>query len=290
MWQMLLRNWLMGTAREKLREAATQAAGGATNDPRTAAEQGPPQTEPAVCHVGLVFALGIEAGGLIDRLSGVIMTEGAGFVAREGGLQGRRLVVVESGVGCPAAARATQALIVGHRPQWIISAGFAGGLHESLAVGDLLLADQIIDTGDRQLTIDFKLDRANVDSMRHLHVGRLLTADHILCDPAEKRAFGRRYGALAVDLETMAVAEVCRSEKVRFLSVRVISDTVDRQLPRDIDRLVKKNTMAGRLGSVAGAIIRRPSSIKDMWQLKEDALVASDRLATFLTGIIEQLR
>ena len=33
-----------------------------------------------------MFALGIEAGGLVDRLSGVLRIEGAGFLAREGGL------------------------------------------------------------------------------------------------------------------------------------------------------------------------------------------------------------
>jgi adenosylhomocysteine nucleosidase len=87
----------------------------------------------------------------------------------------------------------------------------------------------------------------------------------------------------------MAVAEVCSREKIRLLSVRVIIDEVNRALPRDIDLLVKKKTTAGRLGAAAGAIVRRPSSVKDMWQLKEDALVASERLAKFLVGIVSQL-
>jgi adenosylhomocysteine nucleosidase len=90
-------------------------------------------------------------------------------------------------------------------------------------------------------------------------------------------------------METLAVARVCQAEKVRFLAIRAISDSVDQELPRDVDRLVKKKTLAGRLGAAAGAIVNRPSSIKDMWQLKEDALVASSRLATFLAGIVPQL-
>jgi adenosylhomocysteine nucleosidase len=288
---MLLRNWLMGTARDTLRQRAEQAAGEAGQQAKTAAEQGPPEPPPpAVCHVGVVFALGIEAGGLIDRLSGVIKIEAPGFVAREGGLDGRRLVVVESGVGCPAAARATQSLILGHQPQWVISAGFAGGLNDSVAQGDVLMADQIVDTADRQFEIDFKLDRQTIDTMRHLHVGRLLTCDRIIHDPEEKKALGRRHGALAVDMESIAVAEVCRNEKIRFLSVRVISDAIDHALPQDIDFLVKRRTTADRLCAAAGAILRRPSSIKDMWQLKEDALAASERLAKFLAGIVGQLR
>ncbi len=286
---MLLRNWLTGAARKTMRETAAQAARGAMNPPNAAAGPPPQESQPAVCHVGLVFALGIEAGGLVDRMAGVIMTEGSGFVAREGGLDGKRLVVIESGAGCAAAARATQALILGHRPRWIISAGFAGGLHDNLAQGDIVMADQIVDTHDRQFEIDLKLSQENFAAMRRLHIGRLLTAERIIREPEEKRSLGNRYGALAVDMESWAVAKTCRDEKTRFLSVRVISDAVHHTLPEDIDFLVKRRTTAGRIGAAAGAILRRPSSIKDMWQLKEDALVASDRLAKFLIGIVGQL-
>jgi adenosylhomocysteine nucleosidase len=291
MFQSLLRTWLMGTAQQKMREAAAQSAQRAAHEHGTAEEQGPPESDaPGVCHVGLVFALGIEAGGLIDRLSGVILTEGSGFVAREGGLHGRRLVIVEAGVGCENAARATQALILGHQPRWVISAGFAGGLVDNLAQGDILMADQIVGTDERRLDIDFKFAEDAFAATRRLHVGRLLTTDHVIAEPKEKRELGRRYGAMAVDMESLSVAEACRKEKIRFLSIRVISDTVDRALPADIDYLIKKKSTAGRLGAAAGAILRRPASIKDMWQLKEDGIVASERLATFVAGIVGQLR
>jgi adenosylhomocysteine nucleosidase len=294
MWQALVRNWLMAQAKDRLREAASQAAEGAASagaeSSQTAADQGPPEAKREVCHVGVVFALGIEAGGLADSLAGVVRTHAAGLVFREGGLDGRRVVLVESGAGCEAAARATQALILGHQPQWIISAGYAGGLSDRLVQGDLLIADEIVDTAGRSLAIDFKLAADEVQSMRHVHVGRLLTVDRVVARAEDKHSLGTHHRALAVDMETMGVAEACRREKVRFLSVRVITDAVDRTLPGDIDYLVKKKSTAGRLGAAAGAILRRPSSIKDMWQLKEDALLASDRLARFLIGIIGQLR
>ncbi len=291
MWQGLVRNWLLGAARQRMREATTQAAGAAAEQAQAAQPKDPPGPPPRpVCHVGLVFALSIETGGLVDRLAGAIMTEGSGFVAREGGLHGRRLVLIESGAGRPAAARATEALIQGHRPQWVVSAGFAGALDDRLHQGDIVMADQIVDMADRLLDIDFKLDRESLAATRHLHVGRLLTADRVIRDPQEKRALGQRHAALAVDMESMAVAEVCRNEKIRFLAVRVISDSVDRALPQDIDNLVKQKSTAGRLGAAAGALLRRPSSIKDMWQLKEDSLVASERLANFLSGVVGQLR
>lgn len=289
MWQGLVKNWLLNQARAQVQAAAMQAATQSASQARPAEEQGPPRNEPEVCHVGLVFAMPIEAGGLIDRLSGVITTEGAGFAAREGGLGGKRLVIIESGVGRDSATRATQALIAGHQPRWIISAGFAGGLHGDLARGDILLANQIVDVAGHRLDIDFRLDREAIAAQPGLHVGRLLTVDRIIAEVAEKEVLGQRHDAMAVDMESIAVAQVCRDAQVRFLPVRVISDPVHSALPKDIDYLIKRHTTAGRLGAAFGAIVRRPSSIKDLWQLKEDALVASERLAGFLTGVIAQL-
>jgi adenosylhomocysteine nucleosidase len=53
--------------------------------------------------------------------------------------------------------------------------------------------------------------------------------------------------------------------------------------------LAKQKTRTAKLGAVVGAAWRRPSSVKDMWKLKEDALLASDRLAKFLASTIGQL-
>ncbi|HEY4761204.1 MAG TPA: hypothetical protein VIH42_11545, partial [Thermoguttaceae bacterium] len=103
------------------------------------------------CHCGVIFALGIESGGFEDLLSGLVRIRGHGFVAKEGGLKGRRIVVIRSGPGQKNAARAAELLIDGHRPQMVISAGFAGGLNPLLKRHDILLADQVIDQEGRSL-------------------------------------------------------------------------------------------------------------------------------------------
>ena len=118
MWQYLLKNWLRAQAQEKVAEAVQQRA-------EEVKSGGSP---PAPCDVGLVFALGIEAGGLIDLMSEVVSIKGHGLTAHEGTLDDRRLIVMQSGAGREAAARATEALISGHQPQWVVSAGLAGGL------------------------------------------------------------------------------------------------------------------------------------------------------------------
>ena len=140
-----------------------------------------------------------------------------------------------------------------------------------------------------QLTLDLQVDPAAMKAAPHVHVGRLLTADHIVRTPAEKQSLGRQYHALAVDMETFAVAEVCRQQQARFLAVRVVNDPADEELPHDVEHLLAQHSGAARLGAALGAIWRRPASFKDMMKLKERALVASDRLAKFVAALIEQL-
>ena len=206
-----------------------------------------------------MFALAIESGGLVDRLSGVVQTQGIGFVAREGGLGGRRLVLFECGVGRDAAARGTRALIAGHRPHWIISAGFAGGLQPQLRPGDILMANEIVDVSGTRLSIDFKISPESLGTTPGLHVGRLLTVDAIVRTFEAKQRLGAEHQALAVDMETSAVASVCRDERIRFLSVRVISDAVECECRRT------STTSSGKKRGWAGWA-RRPAPSCDARQ------------------------
>lgn len=281
-WQAILRNWLQQQAKAKFYESVADAQ-------RQQAAGAEPGATPAPCDVGLVFALGIEQGGLEDLLRDVVTIKGSDFIARQGRLKGRNVVLIEAGVGPLAAARGTQALLAGHRPAWVISAGFSGALDPKLKQGDIIMADSIADGEGHRLSIDFKISPEAAAATPGLHVGRLLTVDRIVRLPEEKRALGEQHEALAVDMESWAVGEVCRQAKTRFMAVRIVSDAVDHELPADIERLAKQKTQAARIGAAAGAIFRRPSSIKDMLKLKEDALVASDKLAKFLSGVITQL-
>lgn len=246
-------------------------------------------SQPRPCDVGFVFALPIEMGGWEDLLEGVVATHARDCRVWEGGYQGRSIAVVCSGAGRQAAARATQALIAGHRPRWIISAGFAGGLNGDVRQGDIVMADRVTDISGKGLAIDLKLDPQAAAQTAGLHVGRILTVDKIVARPEQKRALGQAHDALCVDMESWAVGEVCRQDKVRFMAIRVISDAVDDELPSEIGNLLVQKSRAGTLGAVAGALWRRPSSAQDMLRLKRDALVNSDRLARFLGQVVVQL-
>ena len=273
MWQSLLRNWIWGA----VKSAATNAA---TGEPKQSDRSAKP------CDVGIVFALSQESGCFVDRLSHVATTHGHGFTLRDGSLGETRIITIESGAGQSSAARATDALIVAHRPRLVISAGFAGGLRDGIERGHIVMADAIVNEAGQRLAIDLRIERGAQPS---LHVGSLTTVDRIARTSADKRKLHERTGGIAVDMESFAVAEVCRKFATPFMSIRVVSDGVNDQLPREIGALVRKRSVAGRLGVALAAFTRRPSAVKDLWKLRENALEQAERLAKFLVGAVNQL-
>ena len=284
----LWRDWLQRTAAERLRQAVTQAARQQT-EPREPSSDAGRMLALGSCDVGLVFATEIESGGLEDLLGGMVSIRGQGFVARQAEHQGRSLVLVRCGAGRQAAADATEALILGHRPRCVVSAGFAGGLQTAVARHDLVVADDLTDADGEHLAIEPAIDPCRLPEGPPLHVGRLLTVDRVVHQPREKKALGEKHQVLAVDMESFDVARVCRERHVPMLAVRVITDAVDEELPRDMEPLARQKTSAARWGAAIGTLLNRPSSIKDLWALQEKALIGTDRLGRFLLAMIEQL-
>jgi adenosylhomocysteine nucleosidase len=239
--------------------------------------------------VVFIFALSIESGGLADQLKGAETSRHPHGIERAGKLARHEVAIVESGVGQLAAARATAEAIEFYQPKWVISAGFAGGLTENLRRGHVVMADEVADLAGDRLQVDLKLDPESLAGMKGLHVGRLLTVDSILRNPAARRKLAEEHGAIAADMESFAVAQMCRNLGVPFLGIRIISDAVDDELPPEIENLLEQKSLAGKLGAAAGAVLKRFSAAKDLWKLREDALKASDRLAKFLVGVVHQL-
>lgn len=275
-------NWLRMTARQSVLDAAKKQLSAAQQADSAAGTQEP-------CDFGLVFALGIEAGCLVDLLEDVNVTRGHGFTVRQGDRNGRRVVLVESGAGRENAAKATHALLDAHRPGWVFSAGFAGALSPELRRGDLLVAQSLVDAEGHHWNADPATLPPWLPEVRGLRIGRLLTLDRVVRLSDEKRALGQQHGALAVDMESLAVAEVCRERNVPVLVVRVVNDAVDDELPPDVEKLLMKKAGAAQLGAAVGSIWRRPSSLKDLLHLQQNAIAASERLAKFLAGAMKHL-
>jgi adenosylhomocysteine nucleosidase len=277
-WRSLVASWFQNVAKAKLRDAVAQAVRGQS----TQAAALPPAEAPKPCHLGVVFALGIESGCFEDVLYGIVTIRGNEFVVREGGLKGRRVAMILAGPGQENAARATKILIDGHRPQCVISAGFAGGLSPQLKRNDILVVERLVNIEGSEILIPSPDRWTKAIQPPDVHRGTLLTNNRVVRSPHERQSLHQQYNAMAVDMETFAVAEVCRRRQVPFSAIRVINDTADEVLSKDVEYLLTRKPGAAQWGAALGTVCRRPASAKDMYQLHENALVASGRLAKFL--------
>lgn len=235
--------------------------------------------------IGMVCALPMELSDFLARCSKVKTYSGGSFTFRGGFYDKIRIAMVESGPGPARARRATAALLDAHSPRWIISTGFCGALTAGLKVGQIVVANEVLDHEGQRLQIDIGMQS---DPDRGLSVGRTITVNRIVRSVAEKKDLADATGAIAVDMETFAIAQLCQERKTRFLAIRAVSDDLSADLPSEVLSLMGE-TGSVRMGAVIGALWKRPSSYKDMWRLRENALLAGEHLARFLDGVVKQL-
>jgi adenosylhomocysteine nucleosidase len=243
----------------------------------------PSAPAPVPADIGIVAALPIEVGDFIRRLTERRIYHAAGIRVTEGWCHDRLVCVITPGIGRTAARKGAERLLAGHHPRWLISTGFAGALDPTLRLGDVILPTEVLDPEHRRLSIG--LDFEPTASVR---AGRVITVDQVIRTAAEKQKLREHTGADLVDMETAELAELAAARQIRFLAVRVISDTADQELPPEVISILGPSG-AFRLGVAIGAIARRPKSLGTMLHLREIAHNAAHRLAQSLAQVIAQL-
>lgn len=159
-----------------------------------------------------------------------------GGVAPRGTLEvlagGVRLLV--GGVG-PAAAEAGARALLDGGARALVSLGVAGGLHETLRAGELVLPERVRDAGGEVYAVDVRWRAALSERLAGgaplaQRGGLLVESAKVVADPRAKRELGAAHGALAVDMESGAVARVAHSAGAPLLVVRAIADAWERPL------------------------------------------------------------
>jgi len=171
-------------------------------------------------------------------------------------------VVVCAGVGQQRAHECTQVVIETFAPEVITSIGFAGAVVPDLVAGDVLVPAKVVSscTG-----AEFK---------SWFGSGVLVTAGAIA--GRERKAELRRvHGADAVDMEAVAVAEVCAARGKKFLAVKAISDG----WRDEMDFLSPYIRPDGfRTAAFLGHVVVRPALWGSVRKLNDQSQKASDGL------------
>jgi len=129
--------------------------------------------------------------------------------------------VVRTGGG-PKRAQAAARRLIGSSYRALAVAGLCGGVDSSLVPGDVVVASELCGvTGRRPVTGTCAL----IDALGKLdvtaHLGPIRSEDHLVC--GEERARLRASGALAVDMESLWLAEAAGDRP--FAVLRVVLDT-----------------------------------------------------------------
>jgi adenosylhomocysteine nucleosidase len=142
--------------------------------------------------------------------------------------EGPWAALVCGGIGPESARRATEAAIVLYQPVLVISAGFAGALEPKLKAGDAIFPSVVVDAQDGSRAETVIADTAV--GQRENGRGVLVSLPYIAGEE-QKRRLAAAYGAKAVDMEAMAVAQGAEARGVAFIAAKVISDEAGQALP-----------------------------------------------------------
>ena len=146
-------------------------------------------------------------------------------------------LITLSGVGSKNAASAAQKLLAQGATQ-LISWGCAGALAPHLNAGDLLIPDAVL-TQDNTLLATHKLWSQQVIALLDNSItytqSKLLESDTVISLARDKNQQYLQTQAVAVDMESAAVARLANQEKIPFIAIRSIVDPAALDLPEAIN-------------------------------------------------------
>jgi adenosylhomocysteine nucleosidase len=192
-----------------------------------------------------------------------------------------RVLMLETGIGQAAASRALEwALATAGRPRFVISAGFSGALRSTEAVGDLILATEVVDVEGNTWPAAWPEDFPGPPAGKK---GRLLCVPELISDAREKQRLAERHQALAVDMESAALAQVSAKYGIPFASLRCISDDAETALSPRLGGLLR----AGRVSAfrLAAAVAGSPGILLQLLRLARDTRTAARELAQALAQL-----
>jgi adenosylhomocysteine nucleosidase len=177
-----------------------------------------------------------------------------------------------TGMGRENARHAAQTMLAQTRPDWVITAGFAGGLDPRLTAGT------VIYSAPAGSPLESKLEAAGARR------ARFHCAARIAVTAGEKALLRRQTGADAVEMESSVIEEVCGQWNIPCATVRVISDTAEEDLPLDFNQLLTPG-FGIHFGKLARELLFAPGKIAALIRLQRRTASAARKLAGVLVAV-----
>jgi nucleoside phosphorylase len=239
----------------------------------------------------IFYALRRELVGLRKRIGNRAALDG-GLRGFRGRLGGEDAVLVATGIGIErardAARRAVQILPA---PRMAISTGVAGALSPDFKAGDLVIADRLLmesengsyDEAAQVAPGTIAAARSALERHRlKAAAGPMLTARRVLSSAAAKRDAYARCGAVAVDMESAAIAVEMAQCTAPLICIRAIIDEAGDEIPG-----AELADPAGHVSSLKAAayFIRNPSALTRVPAILKNLRIAANSIASALQAL-----
>ena len=190
--------------------------------------------------IGIIVAMRKELDLLLPLLQQVNETSVGGFTFFQGLIGNNQVVAMQCGIGKVNAAMGALTMVNHFEPQCVINTGVAGGADKLVRVMDIVVASQVAyhdvwcgpeSPLGRVQGLPLYYDAAPsllqlVPKQDDIHVGLICSGDQFIDAIDKVNDIKANFPqALAVDMESAAIAQVCYVRQVPFMSMRVISDS-----------------------------------------------------------------
>ena len=175
----------------------------------------------------------------------------------KGTIENKNIVVVKSNVGKVISSRVCQILIDKFKPALVINIGTAGSVNNKLDIGDVVVADKLVQY-DFDVTpfgrklgeienigeyIEVDKNLLNLFNNTNVIIGTIATGDKFIVNPEEKNNIKNIFNALCIEMEGASIAQVCFLDKVPFLVIRSITDKPDESSKIDFDTFLESSSI-----------------------------------------------
>lgn len=190
--------------------------------------------------IGIIVAMDKELSLLTPLIKSMSTTSINDTVFYTGRIANHQVVALKCGIGKVNAAIRTLTLIENFHPRLVINTGVAGGTGHGAGVLDVVLASEVAyhdvwcgpgtvpgQAAECPPTFVCPLDDATVEKiLPDVKRGLIASGDIFVSHPEDvERILDLYPHAMAVDMESGAIAQVCHLKGVPFVCLRVISDT-----------------------------------------------------------------
>ncbi|MBO4452543.1 MAG: 5'-methylthioadenosine/adenosylhomocysteine nucleosidase [Clostridia bacterium] len=200
--------------------------------------------------VGIIGAMADEVALIKKNMSVEKTVNVAGNEFFAGTVNGRKTVLVQSGMGKVNAGVCAQLLISLFGAGAVINTGVAGSLCDDIDIGDFVVSTDAVQhdfdvspigfakgeipyTGKYAFPADERLRKAAVNALelsspdKKVFEGRICSGDQFITSASQKEAIVAQFGGLCCEMEGAAIAQVCYLNSTPFVIIRAVSDKVN---------------------------------------------------------------